>query len=360
MPNVPSSIVELVTIQPPEVSMTDKQTSVIIPAFNAVLTLGRAVRSALDQKPAPLEVLVIDDGSTDGTELVARSFPERVRFITQSHAGPAAARNRGILAARGKYIAFLDADDYWLPGFIAACQEFLETHANAVAVSVGKRFIRSDGKEHGLKEVEGGADGAAATPFIIEDFFSFWGERDHICTGSCLLRKDILDHAGGQRENLRIGEDLEYWAYLATYGKWGYCPRILWVCDSERAGVQTGWLKRYRARRQCCPTVDEWQARLLPRLQPKDMPGFVKARGRVAAILAHNLILGGHQLKAKTTVRDYSSEMPQSWSSSLMRAGNKYGWLGWRFACAVIWSRELQKAFQKALLKRFATAPLFK
>lgn len=354
-----SSIVELTPVLRPKVSTTDRQTSVIIPAFNAGHTLARAIRSALEQVPEPLEVLVIDDGSTDGSELLVRSFRERVRFIGQSHAGPAAARNRGLLAASGKYIAFLDADDYWLPGFITSCQEFLETHPEAVGVSVGQRFIRSGGKEQELEEAGTDIKIAAGTPFLIEDFFSFWGERDHICTGSCLLRREILDHAGGQREDLRIAEDLEYWAYLATYGKWGYCPRILWVCDSERAGVQTGWMKKYRSRRRCCPTVEQWQARLLPRLQPKDMPGFIKARGRVAATLAQNLILGGHQVKAKATVRDYSSEMPQNWSSRLMRAGNRCGWPGWHFACAVVWARELQKAFLKALLKRVAPAPVF-
>lgn len=329
--------------------MTEKQISVIIPAFNAGATVVRAIRSALDQQPAPLEVLVVDDGSTDATELLVRSLPEQVGFIRQSHAGPSAARNRGLRAARGKYIAFLDADDYWLPGFFAACQEFLETHADASAVSVGRRFIRSNGKE--WEEFHAGAGNGAGTPFVIQDFFSFWGDHDHIIPGSCLLRKDILDRAGGLKENLRIAEDLEYWAYLATYGKWGYCPEILWVSDSQRAAVQTGWLKKYRTRRRLCPTVEEWQVRLLPRLQPQDMPGFIKARGRVAAILAHNLILGGHQIKAKATVRNYSCEMPQNWFAVLMRAGNKCGWLGWQFACAVVWSRELQKAFLKWLFK---------
>ena len=331
--------------------MTERQTSVIIPAFNAAATVVRAIRSALDQQPAPLEVLVVDDGSTDSTELLVRSFPERVRFIRQNHAGPSAARNRGLRAACGKYIAFLDADDYWLPGFIGACEEFLETHADVVAVSVGLRFISSNGKERGSEKFDASAGNVADPPFVIQDFFSFWADRNHICTGSCLLRKYILDRAGGQRENLRVAEDLEYWAYLATYGKWGYCPKILWVCDSERAAVQTGWLKKYRTRRQCCPTVEEWQARLLPRLQPEDMPGFIKARGRVAAMLAHHLILGGQQVKAKATVRNYSSQMPRNWFAMLMWGGNKCGWPGWQLACAVVWSRELQKAFLKALFK---------
>src|SRR5579884_2528647 len=184
--------------------MIERQTSVIIPTFNAGATLTRAIRSALDQQPPPLEVLVIDDGSTDGTEFLARSFPEQVRFFRQIHAGPAAARNQGLLAARGKYIAFLDADDYWLHGFIAACEEFLETHPEAVAVSVRPRFIGSNGKLRDLDGFEDGLGITAGFPFVIDDFFSFWGKWNHICTGSCLLRKDIVNQAGGQREDLRI------------------------------------------------------------------------------------------------------------------------------------------------------------
>jgi glycosyltransferase involved in cell wall biosynthesis len=86
-----------------------------VPAYNGGRFLAEAVRSILEQTHAPTEVVVIDDGSTDRTAEVARSFGPPVRYVYQDNAGPAAARNRGISEARGEFVAFLDADDRWHP-----------------------------------------------------------------------------------------------------------------------------------------------------------------------------------------------------------------------------------------------------
>ncbi len=84
--------------------------SVIIPVFNGKRFLAEAIQSVLDQSYGPLEVIVVDDGSSDGSAAVARSFPG-VRVIEQEHAGPGAARNRAVVASSGEFLAFLDADD---------------------------------------------------------------------------------------------------------------------------------------------------------------------------------------------------------------------------------------------------------
>ena len=87
--------------------------SIIIPVFNGERFLREAVESVLAQKYSPVEIIIVDDGSTDGTATVARSFPETVRYLHQTNHGPAAARNRGIEQAQGNLIAFADADDLW-------------------------------------------------------------------------------------------------------------------------------------------------------------------------------------------------------------------------------------------------------
>jgi glycosyltransferase involved in cell wall biosynthesis len=87
--------------------------SVIIPVFNCAHYLGEAIQSVLTQTYRPLEVIVVDDGSTDGSPQVAQAF-SAVRFYSQSHSGAAAARNLGVSLAQGAFIAFLDADDLWL------------------------------------------------------------------------------------------------------------------------------------------------------------------------------------------------------------------------------------------------------
>jgi len=89
--------------------------SVVIPAYNAEKYVGRAVESILAQTHSPDEIIIVDDGSTDGTAQVVRLFEDKVTFIQQQNAGASVARNSGIEAARGEWIAFLDADDEWLP-----------------------------------------------------------------------------------------------------------------------------------------------------------------------------------------------------------------------------------------------------
>lgn len=109
--------------------MTDKAdrplVSVVVPVFNGERTLGRALESVVAQAHRPLEIVVVDDGSTDGTAAVvaavAAAHPDvDVRLVAQDNAGPARARNRGIAEARGELLAFNDADDAWLPAKLAA------------------------------------------------------------------------------------------------------------------------------------------------------------------------------------------------------------------------------------------------
>lgn len=105
--------------------------SVIIPAYNAFPFIGEAVQSALAQSYKRLEVIVINDGSTDETDVALRDYGHRITYLEQSNSGPAAARNRGIRSSSGELVAFLDADDLWLPtkirkqvDFICANQEY--------------------------------------------------------------------------------------------------------------------------------------------------------------------------------------------------------------------------------------------
>ncbi len=95
--------------------MKGAEVSCVIPAWNATETIARTIASALHQTVAPLEILVVDDGSTDDTAQVVGSIGGTVRLIRQANAGGEAARNRGISESSGEFIAFLDADDIWLP-----------------------------------------------------------------------------------------------------------------------------------------------------------------------------------------------------------------------------------------------------
>ncbi|MCE5230694.1 glycosyltransferase [bacterium] len=321
--------------------------SVIIPVYNAAPLIARAIKSALNQELSPREVIVIDDGSTDGTADIVRSFGDRVRFISQANQGQGAARNAGLGIANGEFIAFLDADDYWAPGFLRKCVEFLGAHQDAIAVSTGI-IVRLWGKPE-RRWPPPGAPTGANSPFgarVLENFFDFWAEHDHMRTGAAVIRREAIDRAGFQRADLRISQDLEYWAYLATWGKWGLIPDHLWIGDATMAAAAQGWSSKYRERRRLCPTIEEWESRIVPRLAPEQRRGFERVRGRVAAHFALSRIKSGAPADAWWIVRQYGPEMPRNWSTRLMRWGNRSGYPGRKVAELLINLRERYKAIR--------------
>src|SRR5436309_14667644 len=108
--------------------------SVVIPVYNGERYLADAIQSVLDQTYRNFEVIVVDDGSTDRSAEIAKRFGEAVRYVYRTNGGVCKARNAGIAAARGAYIAFLDQDDLWLHDKLAAQVAYLDSHPEAGAV----------------------------------------------------------------------------------------------------------------------------------------------------------------------------------------------------------------------------------
>ncbi len=328
--------------------------SVIIPAYNVESCLSRAVLSALNQDPPPLEVIVSNDGSTDKTAEVAQSFGDRIRYLEQANLGPAAARNSGLAVAKGEYVAFLDADDYWLPGFIRATTEFMEVNPEAVAVSTGWQIQPLKGAAISFPPL-GRQPDIPCKPCMLENFFDFWARYDHIRTGTALIRSSKLGTDGIQRTDLRICEDLEFWAFLATKGPWGFIPEACWFGDSAREAARGGWIKKYFARRKFCPTVQMWQVRVLPNIKEDVLPSFKRIRGKVAASYVHNMVLAGRHQEARETFEAYAKEMPMTWITRLMFAGYRLGSFGWASSCGFLRLREYQKALVLAVGQKLST-----
>jgi hypothetical protein len=118
--------------------MGKMKVSVIVPLYNKAPTIQRTLDSVLGQTFADFELIVVDDGSTDGGGGIVASCPDpRVRLVGQANAGPGAARNRGLAEARGALVAFLDADDEWLPEFLEKSVALLEKNSQAAAVASG-------------------------------------------------------------------------------------------------------------------------------------------------------------------------------------------------------------------------------
>jgi glycosyltransferase involved in cell wall biosynthesis len=130
--------------------MPDKSVSVLVPTYNRAHLLHRAIRSALASIAPGDEIVVVDDGSTDDTVAVVESFGDPVRLVRSDHAGAGAARNLGLVEARGDLIAFLDSDDEWMPDKIELQRTFMERRPDVVFTCSDFGVRDADGREeHG-------------------------------------------------------------------------------------------------------------------------------------------------------------------------------------------------------------------
>ena len=316
----------------------NRTVSAIIPAYNVESCLSRCLDSVFAQTITPDEVIVINDGSTDRTSEITRSYGDQIVYVEQENQGQGAARNTGLMIATGKYVAFLDADDYWLPDFLQETTAFLSEHDDAVAVSTGYAINRRGKQYIGPKDLLA-ISGSDENGYILDSFFDTWAKYDHVRTGTVLIRNRVIKQAGPQLE-IRISQDLEYWGYIATFGPWGFIPRHLWVGDSYSHAMQVGWLARYRQRRKACPTMEEWQHRIVHRLHPADWTGFLVVRGRVATRFAYSMILAGNHVAARGVVSKYGKEMGDTPFAVLIRLADRVGWCGWGVCCIALWLRE--------------------
>ena len=148
--------------------------SVIVPVYNAALLINRCLDSILSQQGEyEIEVICVDDGSTDNSIELIRSRKEKnIVLLTQSNSGPASARNKGMNVARGRYMAYLDADDYWLPDFIKKTITFLDNHKECIAVSVAQRHITLKGESLSPTYILEADHNSV--PFILNNFFDFF------------------------------------------------------------------------------------------------------------------------------------------------------------------------------------------
>ncbi|HLJ59352.1 MAG TPA: glycosyltransferase family A protein [bacterium] len=169
--------------------------SVIIPVYNGERYLGDALESVLAQTVPPMEIVVVDDGSSDGSAAVAARFPG-VRYVAQGHAGPGAARNRGVALARGAFVAFLDADDLWVRTKLARQVAAFQTDPALDMVFGHARQFHSPELVERTKARIAGA-GAVLPGFVL---------------GTLLVTRASFDRVGPFPTHTRVGEFLDWYA----------------------------------------------------------------------------------------------------------------------------------------------------
>ena len=215
--------------------------SVVIPTYERIATLSRAVDSVMAQTFSGFELIVVDDGSTDATdEMILRDYPA-VRLHRQENTGVSSARNAGVALASGEWIAFLDSDDAWLPeklerqlSHLAQEPELRLSHTDEIWIRNGKRVNQP--KEYAKS---GGSIYRRCLPLCC------------ICPSSALIRRDLFDEIGGFDETFPVCEDYDLWLRITAREPVHYLDEALvrkYGGHEDQLSSITWGMDRYRTR----------------------------------------------------------------------------------------------------------------
>lgn len=176
--------------------------SIIVPVYNGALFLAEALDSILAQTYDSIEVIVVDDGSTDATAEVAKRYHDKIHYLHQKNQGPGAARNLGIKQAAGEFLAFLDADDMWAPEKLREQVDYLTSHPESHCVAVKFRHIIEPDAQDLVK------------------YRQEWLEEERVTRlfSGLVARRSVFDRVGLLDTKLRIAEDVEWLTRLDEAG----------------------------------------------------------------------------------------------------------------------------------------------
>lgn len=211
--------------------------SVVIAAYDAEKTLGAAVASALGQAVRPAQVIVVDDGSQDGTASVAASFPE-VLLVKQDNQGPSAARNTGIANVTQPWVAFLDADDVWLPDKLTRQLAASARHPSAVLLAGD--WVRTF-------DESGAARSTTRTATASETLMGYGDVLvlNRFQTSTVLVRTEVLRACGGFDPALDGAEDWDMWLRCAARGEIVKLDIPLVIYRDEPTGYSKNLVRLY-------------------------------------------------------------------------------------------------------------------
>jgi glycosyltransferase involved in cell wall biosynthesis len=211
------------------------EVSVVIPLYNRANHIRRTVDSVLAQTYRNFELIVVDDGSTDGGGDIVRQYADpRIRLVTQPNSGECAARNRGVAEANANWVAFLDSDDEWMPRFLERVFGFATTHSSLAAVFTNITSFRDNTPWLNCP---------FAGPCVLENYFAFSIKNlgRGITSSSVMVRKQRLKDIGGFPVGIHRSGDTDTWLRLALWGEVGCVPELLAVYHNEVAGSATQW-----------------------------------------------------------------------------------------------------------------------
>jgi len=207
-----------------------REVSVIIPTYNYGRFISEAIRSVLDQTHPALEIVVVDDGSTDETREVVAKFGDSVKYIRQENAGVCAARNTGARESRGDLIAFLDADDTWQPTALEKQAARFAADASIGLVHCGLREFDADTGETIRLHMDGGEDGVAQNLLL-------WEGPVIVGPGTVFVSRQAFDSVEGFDTRMKVGEDWDFCYRVARRFKVGFVSEPLLNYRSHAAAA---------------------------------------------------------------------------------------------------------------------------
>jgi glycosyltransferase involved in cell wall biosynthesis len=276
--------------------------TVVIPAYNAKRTIGRALASVWHQNYPDMEVIVVDDGSSDGTGAeIHRMCSRNLRLIRlEENRGECGAMNVGIQQARTDYIAFLDADDEWLDNKLLTQIPILESHPEMSFIACGGESVDTEGRVFETFGLE-------APPYSPHEFWRGLVVKSYIAKPTVVARRAKLLDVGGFDETLKVSGDQDMWIRLALAGEVGFVAEALIRVHDTPDSLT----KRHGAREDevLLPMIREHLSRLTSRLSRREMRQILGQRytatgrnlysgrpRRGAALILRGMLLGNRPL----------------------------------------------------------------
>lgn len=204
--------------------------TVVIPAYNAAQHISRAIDSVLTQTLPPDEIIVVDDGSTDDTVKKISEFGDKIKYLYQENAGASVARNTGINRATGEWIAFLDADDEWMPYKQQLQIELLKRNPDIVWVSGNYQRCLCSEDIRRLDLDPGKIEQLLAGCETFGNFFTAFRNDAYGCTDTMIVKKTVLQQVNGFPAGQKNAEDMDLWWRIAyKYPKMGFVNQPLGI-----------------------------------------------------------------------------------------------------------------------------------
>ncbi|MGA7159398.1 MAG: glycosyltransferase family 2 protein [Bacteroidota bacterium] len=289
--------------------MPEIKLSVVVPLYNNGDVVKRALHSIFSQTVSGFEVVVVNDGSTDGGEKIVRDLnDEHIRVVDQENKGVSAARNRGIAEARNELVAFLDADDEWKPDFLETICRLNQTFSTCSVFATHYLYKELDGNIrppilHGI--LQGPWEG------VLENYFEIAAHSDPPLWSSAIaVKKSALLSIGGFPEGIAIGEDLLTWARLAVNYQIAFSKRpsaVFWL-----RGSLTGYPTRIP---EIPDSVGDQLIALLPQVRSNQRKSFFQYVGMWHRMRASMFVQRGdssNALAEAVKMLHYSKMSPQA------------------------------------------------